>query len=391
MRPDYDGVIYYSDKDMSLWENFEKAKAVADSFDESITFSDVNEVLELYDVYRIIISPGIKAEYTEPYRSKAKMIIAAVAKFFATVNDDNILSIYTVISYVYIDSFWLLVDKFKVYERISDTIFQSILDHTETSLHMILQHKGIVAHYDGVLAEYMRHSGQTARILVEKHLERRDPEAECIEIPVSLHPNEYELIFQNYIDSERPNIGVLQLLASSQNTSECPISDILRLKAKQKIDMMFENNQINVVDLSYGMSVEFCDNIEYKTCTKTEPFGFKISYDINWINNNLDYPTLLNNFIFLFEYTDKLFRCNFVSLSSHLGTIEQKIGIKGKKEYETGMAFRMEDRKSSAEMALYYGVLSRHNIRIEDLIKWFFTEYLNEEFQVDGFAINMSS
>lgn len=331
MRPDYEGVVYYSDDDMSLGENFEKAKIIADSFDENRKISDINEVLELYDVYRIITSPGIKVEYTEPYRSKAKMIMATVARYFATITDDSIMDVYSAISYDYIDVFWLLMDKFQVYKRISETVFLSMLNHPETSLYMVLRYKDIVTHYDGILAEYMRHSTQSARILVGKFLERRDREDDCIEIPAALRPNEYECIIQDYIDTERPNVGVLELIASSQSTSECPISDMLRLRAKHKASDLLNSGQISVTDLSCGVGIEFCDNKDIKTYKQTENFGFKITYDINWIIDNMDYPTLLNNFIYLFEYTDMHFRCNFVSVLSQLGVFERTLGIKGKK------------------------------------------------------------
>lgn len=36
-------------------------------------------------------------------------------------------------------------------------------------------------------------------------------------------------------------------------------------------------------------------------------------YSNNWIKNNKDYPTLLNNFIYLFEYIDIQARCTHVS------------------------------------------------------------------------------
>ena len=391
MRPDYDGVVYYSDFDRSLGIEFEKARNLADSFDENKVYSNINEILELYNVYRIIMSPGIKAEYTLPYESKAKRIMVTIAKYFSTITDENILDIYLGVSYIYTDDFWSLFEKFKVYERISNTVFQDIINSEETALYKILKQKHVVKYYDVVLAEYMRQSDQSARILIGKFLERKDNDTDHIEIPSSLSPNEYELILQKYIESEKPNIGVLQLLAASQSSVECPISDNLRLMAQHKATFLMDNKQTSVSDISFGVGIRFQENKDIKTYEQTGPFGFQITYDISWLNENLDYPTLLNNFIYLFEYTDLNFRCQFVSNKSQLGIFESTMGIKGKKEYETGVAFHMEDMKSSAEMNIYSELLSDYNIKIEDLMKWFFTDYLKEEFSVDGFIVNMPS
>lgn len=109
MRPDYDGVVYYSDYDGSLGIEFEKAKNLADSFDEDKAYSDINEILELYNVYRIMKSPGIKDEFTLPYETKTKRMMASIATYFSNITDENIMDIYLGISYIYIDDFWSLI------------------------------------------------------------------------------------------------------------------------------------------------------------------------------------------------------------------------------------------------------------------------------------------
>lgn len=391
MRPEYDGVKFYSDNDMSIGMNFEKAKTLVDEYTENAEYTDINSIIELYNVCRIIESPGIKAEYSELYLSKTKSIMATVARFFSNITDDNIIEQYSAVDIIYTEDFWLLFNKLTIYKCISDFVFQKILNVEKNILHYILKYKGIVRHYDSIIADYMRKSDQSARIIVSRFLEKKDPDTVALEMPSSLSPDEYEIILQKYIESERPNIGVLQLIASSQSSVECPISDSLRLLAKQKAKLLWESGQFRIADLSYGVEIEFKDSEEIKAYTQTNPFEFKITYDIKWINDNMDYPTLLNNFIYLFEYTDFFFRCTFISAYSHLGIFERSMGIKGKKEYETGMAFRMEDIKSSAEMKIYSELLSGHNIRIEDLIKWFFSDYLKDEFMVEGFTISVPS
>lgn len=391
MRPDYDGVVYFSDHDRSLEIFYERAKNLVDSFDENREYSDINIILELYNAYRIIRSPGIKKEYSDPYVAKSNKIMKKVAKFFSTITNDNIMNIYLGISYNYVDSFWFLMNNLKVYECISENVFQDILENQDTNLYTILKQKKIVKYFDKSIANYMRNTIESARILVSKYLEREDQATARIEIPPSLLPSEYELIFQKYIESEHPNVGVLQLIAASQTSVECPISDMLRLSAKQKADILFNNGQLNIMDFSYDVEIDFRDNELVKEYKKTDQFGFKITYDIKWINDNIDYPTLLNNFIYLFEYTDIHFRCKLISFQNQMGIFERFLGTKGKKEYETGIAFHMMDKKTSAEMKLYESLLFGYNIRIEDLIKWFFVDYLKDEFFADGFSINIPS
>ena len=391
MRSFYDGIKFYGVSDLSWTINYNKSIDLLNKHNENSVYIHINEILELYNAYLVITSPGIKTDYSAPYMSKAKSIFEIIAKYFMNITDDNILTIYFEVCRNYIDDFWTLIEKFKSYERISIDTFREILYNPETSLFYILKHKKIVKCFDPMIAEFMRQSDQTARIIVGKFLEKTNRNSEDIFFPASLHCNEYEPILHKYIESENSSIGVIQLISESQNSTECPISDELRHIALKKVRHYWEKHFETNTGVSFGVGITIKDNKEIISCTEINPLEYEFTYDIKWIKNNLDYPTLLNNFIYLFEYVDLCCRSHFVSLQSQMSILEKSIGVKGKKEYPTGVAFYVENIKSSAEMQAYVDVLRKHKIRIEDLLEWFFREYLKKEFAVEGFVFNLSS
>lgn len=114
-------------------------------------------------------------------------------------------------------------------------------------------------------------------------------------------------------------------------------------------------------------------------------------YSRNWIKNNLDYNTLLNNFIHLFGYADLSMRCSFVSIPSKLGIFERTLGIKGKKHYPIGTFFNIRNIQTSLQMSGYINELKENGIQIEDVFKWFFETYLDEEFGIKNFRYNTPS
>ena len=389
MRPEYDVIKFFSNHDWSLGGFFEKSKTILDEFDGEKVYSDINEVIELYNIHRIFTSKSIKAEYTQPYIEKIQLLMPIIARFFNSIDDNSFIEYNLSVCFVYVDDFWTLVDKFKVYERITDSTFSDLLNEPDTTLYNILEHKGLVHHYDQVLAEHMRKSDQSARIIIGKYLERNDRTSEtACNIPTSLRPCEYESIFDSYIDSDHPNVGVLKLLASSQGSKECPLSDELRLKAKRKAEAYLKDRASVGVSYSFAVGVSFIDAVEPVSIDNSPSNQFPITYDEKWIRENADYPTLLNNFIYLFQFTDIQFRCSFPAIQSQLSTIEKALGVKGKKEYEIGTAFHVADMKSTAEMQGYMALLSDMNIRIEEIFQWFFTEYLQKEFNAFGFVFN---
>lgn len=85
----------------------------------------------------------------------------------------------------------------------------------------------------------------------------------------------------------------------------------------------------------------FSNNNEVIDLSHEDELNLKIIYSRLWIEENLDNPTLLNNFIYLFGYVDHFFRSTFSSNKNHLGIFERLFGVKGNREYEIGKYFQV--------------------------------------------------
>lgn len=392
MATDYDGVKYYSPGDWSIGLNYKKATRILDSIDDQ-QLSDINEIIELYNVQQIILLSDIKPEFTQPYVEKARKTMGIVAKFFKAINDKSMETEFCKVCIDYQRDFWALFDKFSVYDQISPATFQAILYDPETRLVYILEHRKTVEHYDRILSDFMRQSDQVARILVSQFLEKKPPASDIhYYMPPSLEPGEYEgIITRSMIDSDCTTVGVLQLIANSLTINGLPISDSLRLKAERKIKEILKSRANDAVVTSYGMQVSFADVPEVVSCDMLRPLEYHVTYDVKWIKDNLDYPTLWNNFIHLFRYVDLCYRSTFVQTESSLNVFEKAFGLQGVREYKTGAAFQMAHYKSSIQLREYSRILSEYDIRIEDMVQWFFAEYLKNEFHIEDFIVNMPS
>ena len=88
---------------------------------------------------------------------------------------------------------------------------------------------------------------------------------------------------------------------------------------------------------------------------------------------------------------DRYSRCTFVSRRVDLGVFERKLGVKGKKDYITGIGFTTRTILSLLQMKGYVEELWRLGIRLEDIFRWFFEDYLKNEFGVRGFTYTSPS
>ena len=189
-----------------------------------------------------------------------------------------------------------------------------------------------------------------------------------------MSPSEYEGILQNYINSETANLNYLQLLAHAQSSKECPISDKLKLSAKRACDSYWEKRPFTGVQIGYGIGVEFADVPELVSAKRLENNDYQITYDVKWLLENLDYPTILNNFRYVFEQFDIFWRSSLVSVKSHLGIFEKTLFTRGIKDYIKGNSFDFRENLSTMQVRGYYDILKSKEIRLEDVMKWFFED-----------------
>ena len=376
---------------MSIGWELEDSEEKLQGFSTESKVENVNEAIELFNIAQLLDTGVCLRKWDENtyngYKAKAPLLMKLCAKFFAEINNDSFMEIEESVCISYLEDFWMLIEKFKVYERIDKDTFRRFLEESNPTLWVILKRKRIVDFFGQELADVLRMSEQTSELLAHNFLEAG--EKIRYYFPKELLPSEYEEILKRYVESENPNPNYLHLIMIHNSTKECPISDKLKLAAKKAYHKYWENNQTSGTGIGYGVELSFGDVSDVVSYEK-EGYTIKYTYDIKWLEENLDYPTILNNFKFLFEYFDMFWRCTFVAVKSQMGVFEKHIGMKGKREYIKGTSFNMCNMTSTLQMNAYYNFLQKNNISIELVIKWFFEEYLKEEFGADGFVYNPS-
>lgn len=137
--------------------------------------------------------------------------------------------------------------------------------------------------------------------------------------------------------------------------------------------------------------VGFADIDEDMIFDSRNTFEVKFIYDQKWITQNLDYSTLLNNFIYLFGFTDFHFISSFPSKEYEISAIENAIIIQGDRLYKKGIYFDMKENAYDLMIIAYYNELQRLNVSLEVVFKWFFEDYLYEQFNINSFKLNIPS
>ena len=357
--------------------------------------SDINSALELYNIQKLFQIraklPDWSEEYFRQLTQKATGHTSTIGAFWKTVEDKNFIETYKNTEKLYRDNFWEEFERHKTYRRVSKETFRFFLKTQKPLITYILRQKEVVREYGQELAEHMLDDPQSAELLLDYFLGL--DKAPCF-LPNELSAEQKVQILEKYISSDDCNMNYLQSLLNGRitNNKEFPVTSRLKQRAQKRLDAFWKNHFETHQGIKTGVSVEFTpDCPEEAWCLSRKGTDLCAQYNTNWFLENLDYPTLLNNFIYLFGYVDFQFRSEFPAISSEMSEMEKNIGIRGPKEYRYGCAFEQRSLLFSAQLVVYANFLKRQGIAIEEVFQWFFEIYLKEEFGVENFSFPVCS
>lgn len=389
------GIKYYGPNDMSIGWNLRKTENFFMHWDENVGNLNINTVLELYNIKKFF-DAGFKLEYWTDeilagFRSKCKLIPEILGRFCHSINDTNLELLYKEVNWNHTDDFWSLICDYKVYQRIGADSLKQLMDSDERVVWHILKHRILVISFGQAIAEHLTNNHCTAEELISHFLAAHERTDNQMYFPAEFTQEMRDKVLFDFVDQEDGNINSLRLLEQAQSTKEFPVSDRLKLKARRTCDALQEKLFADSAGMSYGVQVSFKSIPDGSVESSYKDNVLCTAYSREWVKENQDFPTLLNNFIHLFEYVDREHRCTFLALKSELDVFERHFGVKGKKDYQTGIAFDVKRMHSLLQMTAYQQELQQFGIRLEDLFKWFFEVYLKEEFNVHGFTYSPPS
>ena len=375
-------------------ESWDKAKKIMEGLD-SKSEKTINDILEYEHVRRLTsklkeISDEWKKRISG-FEEHIKQINEFIGRYFACIDNQNCRQIYNELELIYKEDFWELFEKYKVFKKVDSFVFEDIIMNSQSSIYHILGCKGIVQNYSGVIKHYFMCHWDAAKILLDKNeisLTRRN---KMIYLP-ELSNEEINQIFMNYIEVPYANINVLETIMNICFSNELPVSNKVKLAAKRRRDGLVKEvmEGKNGVKVDYNICVSFRDNTELLEKEKKDNCKYYI-YDRKWIRENLDNATILNNFIYLLEYVDFQMRLQVVSKELEATTIEKLFRSRARNDYPESGVFHFKMALSYVQMQAYYQELLENGIRLENVIEWFFKDYLKEEFGISGFKIKMPS
>lgn len=369
---------------------------IAKQFDPSGAPTGTMDVIELHNVQQYLENGFLPRDYTDAERAAAMSRIGAmrstVARYFSAVDDANCASVITDVDFEFHADLLDLLGRNRAFERCSAAVMLPALDQTGVHLGVMLACKRLVLAYDAEIRDRLIGSPGNAEHIICKHLQQ-DVRTD-VHLPASFTPADARDLLERYVDSPDANPNYIGLIETAPVSSVTGIDAKLKLRAKRRNAEMtqafFEQN----TGLKTGTEVRLSE-------TQDEPVLYdmddsdgmvaRFTYSSRWLDETCDNPSILNNFQHLFEFADRGVLLTMPSYPCHLGVFERFMVTSGRTHYRVGAGFRAIDMSTLLQTRLYQHYLESKDLDLEEVISWFFEEYLKNEFGAANFSFKPSS
>lgn len=374
---------------------FQRAIPILDSFDSSNNY-DLNQVIELSNIVQIVKSidcpTNITPEKFNEYRKETDAISRFVSSYFQQLDLSDIENIFQSIWTYYSLDLLKLLERFDLLKNIPNSGVQNLLNKKLIPLFCILECKGWVKKYSQVITDCMMNNKDAAEIIIKYYLVKGFSEKENIEFPKTLTQEKKIEILNYYVnDSSEPHPDYLEWIENAPVIQGLNIDDRLRLRAKKAKEKYWEKHSSEKPSFSYGCIASFQEiDEELNESYNEEDHHVYCIYSKKWVRKHHDFPTLLNNFIFLFGFFDSELRCQFVLKKKSI--IDELLAeSEGKKHYPIRSQFKKNRMICYSILSAYKEELEDYGISIEDLFDYFFGDYLKENFCISDFEFKKPS
>ena len=389
METSVEKIKYYDSSDLAYDYMIERAIQFVDQYGESPNFKNINLVLAAYNVYLLLTKAKLKSAYLH-YASIAKTYIKHCNIYFSNLNNDNIKCFHNIPMQLYQEDYWQLFNNTKLYYSIDKKIVKLLLYKLTPSLTTILKHPQIVNVYSREITCYIIKNQYSILFILDYYFTYNKESTKKFNLPKELTSKILLWLINKKLSSNNISPQYLRLIENSTN-STLIIPDKMKVKAKRcrkQIESEILSTNSSMIS---NMKIVF-KNIDELIKIDFQPPNLTIILDKSWIDENNQNNYLFANLFIFYFICDINYRAKFIANKTDSTKLEDLISKPlGLNDYFQPLLSRIQEDLSHLFIMSYDQLLLTQNKRIEDLLKWFYTEFIAEEFHVHKFIFNSSS
>lgn len=385
---------FYSIEDLSNGVQLSRAEHVLDNYQEGKKYSDVNDVLELYNV-KLLLEHGLSLkswseETLAVYHLKTKDFGRDITAFFQGHTD--FVDVFKSVDIVYKQDIWDVIDVFGLFKSVTTDELKTILKIEPDSIENILRCERFVKKYDNCLGNFlMTYPNATCLLLHSYLITDSRPNSRTLYIPKSLSVDQKRQIVENYLNSGNATLNDVRVIMQAKDVPEFSLTPKIKLQAKRleaQLSVIKSGNLLSGIQT--GVKIEFSEQKGLpRKDASLDGLNINYVYSEEYLDT-LDDSCLWEVFANLFEYLDEhglLQLCYNRHEDNILERIENK-RLKG--FYTINLYFRLKNSLAVNQLVLFGAYLRRKGNSLESFIKKYYEVHIKRLYGYPSMPLNFA-
>lgn len=385
-------VSCYGPNDYGTYRSIERCKEILMD-GESHPFETINDAIEIGEIKEVIeCAPEAFEDMGLEINHILKSLYGKVCSFaHSALTNNALLDVYESVEWQYIDRFWNLASSTKAYEKINSDELEELLSRHSLCISNVMSHYGLVQKFDQHIRAVLSKNIDAAVSIIVGNFGAEVRSKEKIYLPPSLTGSDIDEIVLRYLSETNPNLNYVQVLMNwpSAAAKDYSPSIEVRIKAKRRYEELSKQLFDETGSIEYGIEASISGNQIACKDSYVDGNTLKTFFSEEWLSRYLDYPTIMNNCAYVFDYLDERGLLTCPAHEHDESTLMKTFGMRAKDEYDNNIFFKMRQDLLLEETALYAKLLERNGRRLEDAIEWTYNVYFAKELGIGGFSISL--
>lgn len=385
-------VVYYEPNDWASGESISRCQSLLRDF-RTCSIADINDAIEYAQCKKVVEG------YPEAFESgehallldnKAKASSEAFAFANQSIARSGIFALFENVESQYLDQLWDLLEESNALKLIDSDDFHTFISSHPYLLRTFLRRGSVRKLFNASLATAMLDNPLISAEVIISEFGTRSDDSHNIHLPEELTSEQIDAIMVDYLNSELANLNHVHVLANWPQAAKEHYSPSAktRVLAKRREHELMDELFNESSGIEYGVGVSFDPNQEACLDIRGSLREPVFSFSSKWLSDYHDHATILNNFVFVFQFVSQHGLLCMPANPRLVSTLMKVIGLQAKDEYGVhDHMFFINNTRCLAITAGYSSFLNGCNASIESSIEWFYNSYINETFHVEGFSI----
>lgn len=386
---------FFSIYDMSIGYNLVLAEKAIIKY-QNATPSNINDVIELYHIKKLLDNNCRLTTWDDDYLNQLKVQVkdynGIIAKFFKAISVEQIEVIYESIEWGYRQTFWDIIDQFKMFNIISADVLKRIAQENANDFRTILKCGFIVEKFKGIIRDILLSKSDSAHIIIDKYIARHNsPSDRELFLPSNLTMEDKEYIISRYLESDSPNLNYVRLICQNKDEQKNLIlSPLIKVKANKLAEKLNDElmNDERTVIVEQKVGIEFSNIEGIKPCSfKMENDIPKYTYSVRFIKQ-CDNVQLIANSCYLFNWMNRHFLLELINKNSEVDVLESIAFDMSKNAYPAFNYFLTKNRISLCQLCGYNDILTGMQTSVEQELKKLYEVHLKDKYNYPSLVLN---